>query len=104
VIRTKQYSYWKRLEGTGEHELYDMQTDPGQENNLYGNPNYDEVIAQLDRKLTQFFDAYSDAQYDLWRGGTAKGTTESTEVYRSLYGDQWKPESEIKPAFRENIR
>ena len=101
AIRTNQYAYWKRLKGTGEHELYDMQTDPGQEDNLYGNPDYDEVVTQLDSRLSQFFDTYSAAQYDLWQGGTVKGTTESTQVYKSLYGDQWEPESEIKPAFRE---
>ncbi|RLA28667.1 MAG: hypothetical protein DRR11_16335 [Gammaproteobacteria bacterium] len=104
VIRTDQYSYWKRLKGTGEHELYDIQNDPGQKSNLFGNADYVEVISQLDRRLTQFFDTYSDAQYDLWRGGTVKGSTESTQVYKSLYGDQWEPESEIRPAFRENVQ
>jgi len=103
VIRTNQYSYWKRLKGTGEHELYDLQNDPEQEINLFGNPDYAEVISQLDRRLTQFFDTYSDAQYDLWQGGTVKGSTESTQVYKSLYGDQWEPESEIMPPFRENV-
>jgi len=101
VIRTHQYSYWKRLKGTGENELYDMRNDPGQHNNLYGNPGYADVVSELDRRLTRFFDTWSNAEYDLWRGGTVKGTTESTEVYKSLYGDQWKPESEIRPAFRE---
>jgi len=33
-----------------------------------------------------------------------KGSTESTQVYKSLYGDQWKPESEIRPAFREDVQ
>jgi hypothetical protein len=63
----------------------------------------EEVVSDLDKRLTRFFDTYSDAQYDLWRGGTVKGTVESTQVYKSLYGDQWEPESEIRPAFRENI-
>jgi arylsulfatase A-like enzyme len=102
VIRTNQYSYWKRLKGTGKHELYDIQKDPKQENDLYGNPDYAEVVSELDRRLTRFFDTYSNAKYDLWRGGTVKGSTESTQVYKSLYGEQWKPESEIRPAFREN--
>jgi arylsulfatase A-like enzyme len=102
VIRTDQYSYWKRMKGTGEHELYDMQKDPGQENNLFGNPEYAETVSELDRRLSQFFDTWSNPEYDLWRGGTVKGTTESTEVYKSLYGEQWKPESEIRPAFRES--
>ena len=39
-----------------------MQADPGQENNLYGDPDYVEVIAELDRRLTEFFRAYSAAQ------------------------------------------
>lgn len=101
VIRTKRYSYWKRMKGTGENALYDMQKDPQQDNNLYGNPGHAQTISELDRRLIQFFDTYSNADYDLWRGGTVKGTTESTEVYKSLYGEQWQPESEIKPAFRE---
>jgi len=103
VIRTNQYSYWKRLKGTGEDELYDIQKDPGQQNNLYGNPHYAEVISELDIRLTRFFDTYSNAEYDLWQGGTVKGFTESTHVFKSLYGDQWEPESEIRPTFTENI-
>ena len=103
VIRTNQYSYWKRLKGTDEPELYDIRNDPGQHVNLYGNPEYAEVISELDGRLTRFFDSYSNAEYDLWRGGTVKGFTESTEVYKSLYGDQWGPESEIWPAFTENV-
>jgi arylsulfatase A-like enzyme len=102
VIRTNQYSYWKRMKGTGQHELYDIQKDPEQENNLYGNPEHAEAVSELDRRLTQFFDTYSNAEYDLWRGGTVKGSTESTQVYKSLYGEQWKPESEVRPAFKES--
>lgn len=104
AIRTSRYSYWKRLAGTGEHELYDMQTDPGQEHNLYGNPDYAEVVSELDSRLTRFFDTYSNADYDLWHGGTVKGSTESTQVYKSLYGDEWAPESAIKPPFTETIQ
>jgi hypothetical protein len=91
------------MKGTGKHELYDIQKDPKQEDDLYGNSDYAEVVSELDERLTQFFDAYSNAEYDLWRGGSVKGSTESTQVYKSLYGEQWKPESEVRPAFRENI-
>jgi arylsulfatase A-like enzyme len=103
VIRTDRYSYWKRLKGTGKNELYDIRKDPKQEDNLYGNPDYAEVVSELDGRLSRFFDTYSSAEYDLWRGGTVKGSTESTQVYKSLYGEQWKPESELKPAFGETI-
>jgi len=101
VIRTDQYSYWKRSKGTGKHELYDIQKDPMQEINLYGNPDCAEAISELGRRLNQFFDTYSNADYDLWKGGTVKGTTESTAVNESLYGEQWRPESVIKLNFRE---
>jgi arylsulfatase A-like enzyme len=102
AIRTSQYAFWKRLEGTGEHELYDMQADPGQETNLYGDPDYAEVVKDLDGRLTRFFATHRVAEYDLWEGGTVKGTTESTAVYKSLYGDQWEPESTIKAKFTES--
>ena len=103
TIRTGQYSYSKRLKDTGEHELYNLQKDPGQVTNLYGNPDYAEVVSELDSRLTQFFDTYSNAEYDLWRGGSVKGSTEYTDVFKSLYGGQWEPESEVRPAFRETI-
>ena len=104
VIRTRQYAFWKRLKGVGEHELYDIKKDPGQHNNLYGKPEYTDVVSKLDKRLTKFFATYSNANYDLWKGGTVKGFTESTHVYKSLYGEQWKPESEIKPTFQENTQ
>jgi len=102
VIRTDHYAYWKRLKGTGESELYDIQKDPGEEINLYPNPDYADVVSGLDKRLTQFFETYSNAEYDLWQGGTVKGFTESTHIYKSLYGDQWEPESGIRPTFTEN--
>jgi len=73
VIRTGQYAYWKRLKGTGKDEFYDIQKDPEQQINLYGDPAYAEVITELDRRLTRFFATWSNAEYDLWHGGTVKG-------------------------------
>ena len=102
AIRTSRYSFWKRLEGTGEHELYDLRNDPWQENNVFDNPDYADVVSDLDSRLTRFFDAYSNARYDLWQGGTVEGSTESTQVYKTLYGEQWEPESAIMPAFAED--
>ncbi|RLA00284.1 MAG: hypothetical protein DRQ47_09695, partial [Gammaproteobacteria bacterium] len=78
------------------------QKDPEQHNNLYTNTDYAEVVSKLDKRLTKFFDTYSNPEYDLWQGGTVKGSTESTEVYKSLYGDQWEPKSEIRPTFKES--
>ncbi len=36
------------------NELYDLQSDPNEVNNLYGNPAYTEVTARLQQRLDQF--------------------------------------------------
>ncbi|MEK9543942.1 MAG: sulfatase/phosphatase domain-containing protein, partial [Luminiphilus sp.] len=101
VIRTDRYSYWKRLPTTGEAELFDMQQDPGQHRNLAADPAYASVLASLDSRLTAFFERYADPQYDLWRGGFAKGSVDRPEVYRALYGEDWRPRTPVLPAFEE---
>lgn len=101
VARTDRYAFWKRLKGTGEYELYDVRDDPEQMNNLYGSPDHADVVSDLDIKLTTFFDTYSDVDYDLWRGGTVKGSTDYSRAFKSLYGEDWEAEAKIKPAFEE---
>ncbi len=100
-IRTARFAYWKRLADTGEPALYDMDNDPGQTTNVYDHPDYAETVAALDRELVAFYDQYSDAQYDLWRGGTAKGSVIRPEMFRRIYGADWATKTEILPAFQE---
>lgn len=100
-IRTDRYSYWKRLKGTGEAVLYDMEKDPGQHTNVAGDTAYAEVVAELDKKLTVFFNRYSDKTYDLWRGGVAKGSVMRPEMFRGLYGEDWAPRTELLAPFKE---
>jgi arylsulfatase A-like enzyme len=101
VIRTARYSYWKRLKTTGENVLYDLEKDPDQNKNVYAEPGYVNIAAELDKKLTDFFNHYSDKEYDLWNGGIAKGSVDRPEVYRNLYGKDWRAKAELKPAFKE---
>ena len=101
VIRTENYAYWKRLHSTGEPALYDIREDPEQNRNVYDDPVYREIVADLDARLTEFFDEYADEKYDLWRGGGAKGSVDRPERYKRLYGPDWTPKTEIKPAFTE---
>ena len=100
-IRTNDFSYWKRISGLGDPELYDMQKDPGQTLNVYGNPDYANVVEELDQKLTEFFAQYADPKYDLWDGGTAKGTVQRPEMFKELYGNEWETISEELPKFSE---
>lgn len=100
-IRTAEYAYWKRLQGTGENELYDMIKDPGQHNNLFPNPAFREIADSLDKKLMEFFGKYADIKYDLWHGGVAKGSVIRPEMFRKLYGPQWQPKADLLPPFQE---
>lgn len=101
VIRTDQYAYWKRLPTTGDAMLFDMHEDPGQNRNLAGDPAYRKTVLELDRRLTAFFERYADPKYDLWQGGFAKGSVDRPEVYRALYGEDWRPTTPLLPAFEE---
>lgn len=56
----------------GPQELYDMQADPQERFNLYGQPGNESVRDQLKAKLDDFFQRYADAEYDLWNGGRSK--------------------------------
>jgi hypothetical protein len=56
----------------GPHELYDIQADPQERFNLYGQPGTEPVRAGLAKRLADFFARYADPQYDLWNGGRSK--------------------------------
>jgi arylsulfatase A-like enzyme len=56
----------------GPHELYDMQADPQERVNLYGEPGLEGIRTEMTRKLNDFFTRYADPQYDIWKGGRSK--------------------------------
>jgi len=100
-VRTTRFAYWRRLEGTGSDELYDMKADPDQLENLADDPAYSDVIRELNGRLTAFFGRYIDPRYDLWRGGIAKGSVVRPQMFRRIYGEEWQPKTELLPPFRE---
>ncbi|MCY3972432.1 MAG: sulfatase-like hydrolase/transferase [Acidobacteria bacterium] len=103
-IRTPLYFYTKRLPAFGENELYDLVSDPKQQENVAGNPKYAETVAHLDRKVTAFFERYSDPRYDLWKGGRPKGIIYRPWLWRELHGDDWNPIVESAAPFEESAR
>lgn len=102
-MRTDRYAYWKRLPGTGEPVLYDMDKDPDQQVNVVGDPSYAAVLVDLDQRLDSFFSQHANARYNLWAGGTAKGSVDRPEQYRRLFGPQWKTVTTHEPAFEEFV-
>ncbi len=71
MIRTPRWKLTKRAPN-GPDELYDLEADPEESNNLAGKPRCAEVEAELTSRLKAFFDRYANPRYDLWRGGVSK--------------------------------
>ena len=71
AIRTDRWKYVAR-HPNGPNELYDMQADPQERFNLYGQPGTEATRADLEQRLTAFFEQYADPQYDIWQGGRSK--------------------------------
>jgi arylsulfatase A-like enzyme len=71
AVRTERWKYVARFPN-GPYELYDMQVDPMERFNLYGQPDTRKTIANLAFKLDTFFSRYADPQFDLWKGGRSK--------------------------------
>lgn len=70
AIRTARWKYVHRPEGP--YELYDLDADPGERVNLYGQPGHEAIRDELRRKLDAFFAEHADPRYDLYRGGGSK--------------------------------
>jgi arylsulfatase A-like enzyme len=50
-IRTERYKYIHFFTEPQEYELYDLQTDPDENNNLYGKPGHEALTQQLAQRL-----------------------------------------------------
>jgi len=71
MIRNDRWKYTRRYP-EGPDELYDMQEDSGERNNLANHPEYAPIIEELRTQLDEFFHQYADPKYDFWHGGTSK--------------------------------
>ena len=98
----KKPAYWKHLADLAEPKLFDMANDPGQHENLAQLPEHERLVADLDRQLMAFFAEYSDENYDLWRGGSAKGSVIRPGLFKRIHGDSWETVSESLPPFVED--
>lgn len=74
MIRTPKWKLTLRYPH-GPNELYDMEKDPGETENLFFvGDEYNPVKKELKSKLEAFFARYADPKYDRWNGGMTKGT------------------------------
>jgi hypothetical protein len=52
-VRTERYKLIHFFIEPQEFELYDLQADPDEMNNLYGKPDYEELVARLKKRLAE---------------------------------------------------
>jgi arylsulfatase A-like enzyme len=71
AIRSTRWKYVARFPA-GPYELYDMQTDPQERFNQYGQPGTEEIKTDLAQQLDAFFNRHADPKYDIWKGGGSK--------------------------------
>ncbi|MCA9140433.1 MAG: sulfatase-like hydrolase/transferase, partial [Planctomycetales bacterium] len=67
-IRTRQWKYIHR-HPNGPHELYNLDLDPDEFNNLADDDAHQSKRDDLKRQLDDFYDQYAVDRYDLWNGG-----------------------------------
>lgn len=73
MIRTPKWKLTVR-HPFGPDELYDMEHDAGETDNLVHAPEYSAVQRELRTKLNKFFAEYADPRFDRWKGGATKGS------------------------------
>jgi len=78
AIRAERWKYVAR-HPSGPYELYDMETDPHERFNLFGQPETEATRTDMAARLSAFFDRYADPKYDLWKGGRSKAKLHTKE-------------------------
>lgn len=59
-VRTERYKLIHFYNDIDEWELYDLQNDPAEMNNLYGETGYESVVEDLERQLLELQEQYND--------------------------------------------
>eukprot|EP00095_Tigriopus_kingsejongensis_P000082 snap_masked-scaffold2_size2283618-processed-gene-17.28 protein:Tk00082 transcript:snap_masked-scaffold2_size2283618-processed-gene-17.28-mRNA-1 annotation:"mucin-desulfating sulfatase (n-acetylglucosamine-6-sulfatase)" len=95
VVRTPKWAYFKRFNKAPNHqlgdELFDVELDPGETNNLADDPAFAKIRTTLDNMLIEFFAVHSRPKADLWDGGVPIQNTERSKFWRDSWGEDWQP-------------
>lgn len=59
-VRTKRYKLIRFYKRVNSWELFDLQTDPDETHNLYGQKKHEKTVAEMKNKLNKLIDQYDD--------------------------------------------
>ena len=93
-IRTSNWLLMRRINPTAYNfstELYDLESDPDERQNVAEDPAYQEVLEDLSNQLDAYFKKYCNPKWDLWHGGTVKSNSTRPFLWREVWGDDWEP-------------
>ena len=93
-LRTSKWLLMRRISPTAydfRTELYDLESDPNERQNVAKDPVYQEVLEDLSNQLDAHFKKYCDPKWDLWNGGTVKSNSTRPFLWREVWGDDWEP-------------
>lgn len=95
AIRTGRWLYKHRFQRAPNppypDEMYDLEADPEERNNLTGNPDYAEAARELVDRIDVFFAQYANSAHDLWSGGVPKSKSDKDWLWQEAWGEDWKP-------------
>lgn len=93
-MRTRKWLLMRRVSPTEydfRTELYDLENDPDERQNVAEDPSYQEALKDLSNQLDAYFNKFSNPKWDLWHGGTVKSNSTRPFLWRELWGADWKP-------------
>jgi len=69
------FAYWEHVKDLDKPKLFNLLKDSTQLANQNGHGDYMDIQSRMQGKLHQFFNKCNDPTYDLWNGGTSKGSS-----------------------------
>ncbi|WP_268223752.1 sulfatase family protein [Sinomicrobium oceani] len=88
-VRTRRYKLMHFYDDIDTWEMYDLETDPGENNNIYGNPKYDSIREQLMVTMDSLQGIYgiTDKEYE---HSTEKQVQKAYDFFQGIRGTPMK--------------
>jgi arylsulfatase A-like enzyme len=94
AIRTENWLLMRRYGPTSynfKDELYNLQNDPGERQNVVDRVEYKGELETLIARLDEFFEMHSNPKWNLWAGGAVKSNSTRPFLWQEVWGEDWKP-------------